>query len=82
MTLKPWQPDKFWVIAGVGFMVMEYVAGIPGQGMSETEGVTVIVAITGLAVLLTALNCGIFPAPLAPIPIEGLLFVHEKVAPG
>ena len=39
-------------------------------------GVTVIDATTGVVVLLVAINVGIFPVPLAAIPIEAALFVQ------
>ena len=39
-------------------------------------GVTVIVATIGAVVLLVATNVGMFPVPLAAIPIEGALFVQ------
>jgi len=40
-------------------------------------GVTVIVAITGELPTLVAVNEAIFPEPLAPSPIEGVLLVQE-----
>ena len=42
-------------------------------------GVTVIVAITGVMVLLVATNVGIFPEPLAAMPIDGVLFSQLNV---
>jgi hypothetical protein len=44
--------------------------------------VTPIVAITGDEPLFIVTNDGIFPLPLAPRPIEVLLFVHVMAAPG
>jgi hypothetical protein len=44
-------------------------------------GVTVIVAVTGTSVALVATKDGILPIPLAPRPIEVVLFVHEYVVP-
>lgn len=44
-------------------------------------GVTVIVAVTGNNVLLVAINDGILPVPLAPRPIEVVLFVQLYVTP-
>ncbi len=45
---------------------------------ANTEGVTVIVAVTGALVVLTAVNDGISPVPFAARPIEVLLFVQLK----
>ena len=44
-------------------------------------GVTVIVAVTGELVVLTAVKEEISPLPLAGIPIEGLLFVQVASPP-
>ena len=52
-----------------------------GPGQPLADGVTVIVAVTGALVRLTAVNEGRFPLPLAARPIEGLLFVQLKLAP-
>ena len=46
---------------------------------SVYNGVTVIVAVIGLVVLLTAVKLGMSPFPLAGRPIDGLSFCHEKV---
>ena len=40
------------------------------------EGVTVIVAVTGLPVLLIAVKAGIFPLPLAASPMDVFVFVQ------
>ena len=53
---------------------------MPGQPLAD--GVTVIVAVTGFAVLFVPVNDGVFPIPLAASPIEGVEFVHAKVVPG
>jgi len=45
------------------------------------EGVTVIVAVTGTFVGLVAMNDGILPVPLAPSPIDVLLFVQLNIVP-
>ena len=50
--------------------------GSPGH--PDADGVTVIVAITGVLPALIAVNAGIFPLPLAAKPIEVLLFVQLK----
>lgn len=62
------------VTAGDGFMVIVNVLGNPLQPFKL--GVTVMVAIIGFVPLLTAVNTGISPDPLAPIPIVGLLLVQ------
>jgi hypothetical protein len=64
---------------GVGFTVIVNVLGAPGQ--PDAEGVTVIVAVTGVLLLLMAVKAGIFPLPLAAKPIEVLLFVQLNVEP-
>ena len=65
--------------SGVGFTVMVNICGKPVQPFAD--GVTVIVAVTGALVILTALKAGIFPVPLAANPIEVLLFVQLKAVP-
>jgi hypothetical protein len=65
---------------GAGLTVMVYVDEVPVQPL--IEGVTVMVAMMGVAPGLVAVNEGTFPFPLAPSPIAVLLFVHENVAPG
>ena len=45
------------------------------------DGVTVIVAVTGKAVLLIPVNEAISPVPLAANPIEGSLFVQLYTVP-
>ena len=64
---------------GVGLTVMVNVWAAPGQ--PAADGVTVIVAVTGVLVKLMAVNAGIFPLPLAAKPIAVLLFVQLKVVP-
>jgi hypothetical protein len=63
---------------GEGNTVILNVFASPGHVVPplELNGVTVIVAVIGLLVLLTAVKQGIFPVPLAPNPILVLLFVH------
>jgi len=46
-----------------------------------TEGVTVIVADIGIVPVFEALKPGIFPEPLAPIPMAVFEFVQVKVPP-
>ena len=62
-----------------GFTVILKLIGVPAQPFSE--GVTTKVATTGDVPLLTAVNDGIFPVPLAATPIPEALFVHLKVVP-
>ena len=63
------------VIVGVGFTVIVKVSVPPGQPLADE--VTVIVAIIGALVKLTAANAEIFPVPLAASPIEGVLLLQE-----
>ena len=65
---------------GVGFTVIVYETGTPEQPLAV--GVTVIVDVTGSAVLFVPANDGVLPVPLAARPIEGSVFVQLKVAPG
>jgi len=58
---------------------MVNVWAAPGQ--PAADGVTVIVAVTGVLVKLMAVNAGIFPLPDAAKPIDVLLFVQLKVVP-
>ena len=59
----------------VGFTVIVKLRGVPAQPKAD-EGVTVMVAVTGAAVVLVAVKDGIFPVPLAARPIDVLLFVQ------
>ena len=59
---------------GVGFTVMLNVLDGPGQ--VSAVGVTVIVAVTGDDVTLTAVNEAMSPVPLAVRPIDVVLFVQ------
>lgn len=60
---------------GLGLTVMVNVVGGPLQGL--LNGVTVIVAVIGFAVVLVAVKALIFPFPEAGKPMDGLSFVHE-----
>ena len=62
----------------VGLTVMVNVREVPTQltPLFVNVGVTVIYATTGVVVLLVATNVGIFPVPLAAMPIDGALFVQ------
>ena len=66
------------VTCGVGLTVIVNVRWAPGHAPST--GVTVTVAVTGAVPVLTAVKL-IFPVPLAPRPIAGLLLVQLKAAP-
>lgn len=80
-TTAPTQYDKLvgTTTFGVGFTVMVYETGVPAQPLAV--GVTVIVATTGVVLVLTAANEAIGPDPDAGIPIEGLSLVHVNVVP-
>jgi hypothetical protein len=62
------------VIIGEGLTVIEKLLDAPGQPF--IDGVTVIVAIIGFVPLLMAVNWGISPIPLDPIPMAGLLLIQ------
>ena len=57
-----------------GLTVMVNVVGVPAQ--PEAVGVTVIVAVTALAVAFVAMNAAILPVPFAARPILVVLFVQ------
>ena len=65
---------------GDGLTVIVKEPGAPLHPFAE--GVTVINAEIGFAVLLVAINDGIFPVPLAGNPIEVLLLAQLKIVPG
>lgn len=58
---------------------MVNVWDVPVQPASV--GVTVIVATTGVVPELIAVKDAMLPLPLAPRPIDGVLFVQLKLAP-
>lgn len=60
---------------GVGFTVMVKLTAAPAQAPGD-DGVTVMVADIGAAVLLVAVKLGILPVPAAARPIAVLLFVQ------
>ena len=62
----------------VGFTVIVKLRGVPVHVTLPLvyAGVTVIVAVTGDVPVLTAPKEAILPVPLAPSPIEVLLFVQ------
>jgi hypothetical protein len=59
---------------------MVNVVDVPVQP-AAVVGVTVIVAVTAVGVLLTAVKLAMFPVPLAASPILGVLFVQLNVVP-
>jgi hypothetical protein len=67
------------VRVGVGFTMIVNDNGVPTHPLAV--GVTMTVATTGAVPLLAAVNDGIFPAPLAVSPIDGVLFIQVKVVP-
>jgi len=71
---------------GTGFTVIVNTIGAPvhvvPDAVSDTEGVTVIVAVTGDVPLLIAVNDAMLPVPFAARPIPGLLFIQMYVVPG
>ena len=71
------------VIVGVGLMVTEKLAAVPGQllKVGSTEIVPTIVPGVLLFVLLGAVQAAMLPVPLAPKPINVLEFDQEKDAP-
>ena len=64
---------------GVGLTVIVNVLANPVQLLAE--GVTVIIAIIGFAVLFNATKDGILPLPVLARPIVLLSFVHVKLVP-
>ena len=59
---------------------MVNVIGNPVQPLGDV-GVTVIVAVIAFVRLFAVTKDGIFPLPLAPNPMEGLLFTQLYVVP-
>ena len=65
-------------MVGLGPTVMFIVLGVPTHVPSV--GVTVITELIAAGVLLTAVNEGIEPTPVAGTPIVGCVFVQPKTA--
>ena len=71
-----------WLVTDVtvatGFTVMVKVLALPAHVTLPLvyEGVTVIVAVTATLVTLVAVKLGMCPTPLAPSPMEVVLFVQ------
>jgi hypothetical protein len=76
-----WLVTPFTV--GAGLTVIVNVVGVPVHVTAPLvyEGVTVIVAVTGDAVALVAVNEPILPVPFAANPIDVVLFVHVYTVP-
>jgi hypothetical protein len=84
-TVLPLQTVWFvgWATVGVGLTVIVNVIGAPVQeAPALVEGVTVIVATTGVVLALVAVKAAMLPVPDAARPIDGALFVQENVVPG
>ena len=62
------------VTVGVGLTVTVKLCGVPVQPLAE--GFTVIVAVTGIVLLFTAVKSSMLPVPLAARPIDVSLFVQ------
>ena len=62
-----------------GFTVMVNVIVAPVHPLAD--GVTVIVATTGVVPAFVAVNEGIFPDPVAARPMDASLLVQVKVVP-
>ncbi len=67
--------SKGRVTVGVGLTFMVNVLEAPLQPVAV--GVTVMVASTDALPVFTAVKADISPVPLAPNPMEVVLFVHE-----
>ena len=64
-------------MVGLGPTVMVIVLGVPAQ--VPKVGVTVTTEVIEAGVLLTAVNEGIVPVPVAAMPIPGCVFVHKNI---
>ena len=77
-----WPAQTVWLAiaftTAVGLTVMLNVIGIPTQldVPFTNEGVTVMMAITGTALTLVAVNGSMFPLPVAAKPIDGAVFTQ------
>ena len=86
LTLVPGQTDKLdgcEVMDVNGFTVIVNVIGVPVQVTPPLvyDGVTVIVATTGVVPVFTAVNDAMLPVPLAARPIDVVLFVQLNTVP-
>jgi hypothetical protein len=75
---------EFAVTVGIGFTVMVKKEESPVHVDPEPvkEGVTVMMAVTGLFVVLVAVNETMSPEPPAASPIEVFVFVQLYAVPG
>ena len=70
------------VAAGVGLMVIINDLTTPEQPVADdNDGVTCMVAVIGVVPAFVVVNEGMLPVPLAPKPIDVLLFVQAKLVP-
>jgi len=69
---------------GMGFTVMVNDVGVPVHVTPEfaKEGVTKMVAVTGVLVVLVAVKAAILPEPVAPRPMDGSELAQLKTVPG
>ena len=80
-VLRPTAPVPTGIVAITTFvavLITETVLDWPFVTYAKPvkDGVAVIVAVTGAAPVLTAVNAGILPFPEAARPIDGALFVQ------
>ncbi|MNX85415.1 hypothetical protein D3C86_1172510 [compost metagenome] len=76
-VVKPAQAVNTPLIVGEGLTTIVKFCGLPLQLFNT--GVTVIVAVIEDPVAFNAVNAPMLPEPLAPKPIEGVLFTQLKV---
>ena len=70
------------VADGVGLMVIVNDLTTPEQAVADdNDGVTCMVAVIGVVPAFIVVNEGMLPVPLAPKPIDELLFVQAKFVP-
>ncbi len=76
-------PPETVKTVGDGFTVIVKVIGLPVQVIPPfvIDGVTVMVAITGVVLVFIAVNAAMLPVPIAARPILGVLFVQLKITP-
>ena len=65
--------------SGVGFTVI--VKLLTGPAHPFAKGLTLMVAVTGVVPVLTAVKAGMLPVPAAARPIDGWSFSHANVVP-
>jgi hypothetical protein len=75
--MPPQVLDGVIVTTGVGLTVMVKLIGVPVH--APEDGVTVMIAVTAVAVAFKAVNAAILPVPLAARPMEAVLLTQLKV---